>query len=630
MDTSDERHSLVFKEIESSADRVVLYALLIYFAIGVGLSFVHQTFFVGFGVGTFCLLAYFGSRLLFPSTRLYQYVSSTALAVFAAQFVFQMHGLFEMHFFVFIGSALLIAYQNWRLQLPLILLVLIHHSVFALLQYSGNADIHFTQLVHMDIATFVVHCLLATGIVAICGWWSFYLEKKTIEEHRLLEKLKTQLTNTKKNILFAEQISKGNFDSKSDNEGATDELGNALATMKESLSQAMKREAEEKFVTLGMNKIGDILRANSSNVQQLCDELIKGLVKYMNLNQGGLFLTDDEGEGNDLKLMACYAFERKRFLQKRIEIGQGLIGQCYLERDVLYVKDVPEDYIRITSGLGGALPSHILFVPIQTQDEIVGVLEVASFHGFDQNRIDFAKKICDNIASSVVSTRTAERVQNLLNKSQEQAEEMRAQEEEMRQNMEELSASQEEVLRRQMEGENVIKAVDSSLAVAEFDPTGTLLKANQNFLDLFGYSGDEVKGQHHRMFVNPYLRESKEFVEFWDALQSGVEQKGNFRRINKKGETIWINGNYTPMINQSGNVIKIMEVASDVTQFKNNELENKKLIEVLENKLAIIGQGSPDADVSRVVDQLSRDSSSALQHKKMRYSKTEEESHKYQ
>jgi methyl-accepting chemotaxis protein len=443
--------AVIFKEINAKADRFITNALIIYFLFGVALSFVYSTFTVGIGVGALCLVAYFGTKAWLPNSTLYQYVLGAVLAVFAAQFIYQMHGMFEMHFFVFVGSTILIAYQNWRLQLPLILLVVIHHGTFAYLQYAGNTEIYFTQLAYMDFITFLMHGALAAVIVAICGWWAYEFERRTLAEYHNTQLTENQLKSVNKNITFAEEISKGNLEFKSNHTDTSDELGNALLKMQQSLSVAAARERDEKFVTLGINQISEILRANNSNVQVLADELIRGIVKYMNLNQGGIFLQEGEGDDAYLELKACYAFERKKFLKKRIEIGEGLIGQCYLERDTIYLKDVPEEYIRITSGLGDAPPSNVLLAPIQTQDEIVGVLELASFSELDQNKIEFVKKICQSIASSVVSTRITERVQRLLKDSQMQTEQLRAQEEEVRQNMEEMNATQEEMARKEQE-----------------------------------------------------------------------------------------------------------------------------------------------------------------------------------
>src|SRR5690606_32889817 len=141
---------------------------------------------------------------------------------------------------------------------------------------------------------------------------------------------------------------------------------------------------------------------------------------------------------------------------RKISVEEGLVGQCFMERDVIYMTKVPQNYVQITSGLGEATPGCVILVPVMTADEIVGVFELASFKPLEQYRIDFLKKVCENIASSIVSSRVTERVKRLLAESQQQTEEMRAQEEEMRQDMEELQATQEEMRRKEQHAQEIL------------------------------------------------------------------------------------------------------------------------------------------------------------------------------
>lgn len=123
------------------------------------------------------MLAYYSAKLLLPDSDLYQYVLSTIYGVFMAQFIYQLHGLFEMHFFAFIGSALLIIYQNWKLQIPMLTVVMLHHAAFGYLQNSGFSGVYFTQLGYFEFSTFIIHISLAAVIFFVCGLWSYQLKK---------------------------------------------------------------------------------------------------------------------------------------------------------------------------------------------------------------------------------------------------------------------------------------------------------------------------------------------------------------------------------------------------------------------------------------------------------------------
>ncbi|HXB45892.1 MAG TPA: response regulator, partial [Puia sp.] len=107
----------------------------------------------------------------------YQYVLSAILGIFMAMYIYQMHGLFEMHFFAFIGSAVLITYQNWKLQIPIMVVVVVHHATFSYLQNIGFYKVYFSQLNYFELQTFIIHAILAAIIFFICGLWSYHLKK---------------------------------------------------------------------------------------------------------------------------------------------------------------------------------------------------------------------------------------------------------------------------------------------------------------------------------------------------------------------------------------------------------------------------------------------------------------------
>ena len=165
------------REVKKRSDRLMNYFLIGFFIAGFIFATFYDTWMIAFSVGGLCLLAYYSTKLTMPDSDLYQYVLSTVITIFMAQFIYQMHGLFEMHFFAFIGSAILITYQNWKLQLPMLILVTTHHAVFAWLQYTGNESIFFTRLPYMDLDTFIIHVVLASVIFFICGLWAYQLKK---------------------------------------------------------------------------------------------------------------------------------------------------------------------------------------------------------------------------------------------------------------------------------------------------------------------------------------------------------------------------------------------------------------------------------------------------------------------
>jgi PAS domain S-box-containing protein len=275
---------------------------------------------------------------------------------------------------------------------------------------------------------------------------------------------------------FIEAVSAGNYDVELEggSNGEVDDLTNLLVTMRNKLKQTAEDDRKRNWATSGLAQIGEILRTNTKSISELYDNIIRFVVKYTGSNQGGLFILNEEDENNSfLELVSCYAFERKKYLKRNIGIGEGLVGQCYLERERIYMVQVPEDYAIITSGLGGVSANAMLLVPLKVNDKIFGVIEIASLKEYEEFEIELVEKFAESMASTISTVKTNESTRILLEKSQQQAEEMKAQEEEMRQNMEELSATQEEMSRKNSEVEKLLsesskKEVDLKIKLEDF------------------------------------------------------------------------------------------------------------------------------------------------------------------
>jgi len=395
------------------------------------------------------------------------------------------------------------------------------------------------------------------------------------EIEEMSKALNTSIIELNKKTDFANQIGFGNLDHEFKLVSDEDELGLALINMRNSLTKARieeeKRKIEDekrRWTNEGLAKFADILRQNNNDLTKLSTEIIKNLVYYLGANQGGLFLLNDDDKNHVfLNLISAFAYDTKKFVDRTIELGDGIVGTCAIERETIYMTDIPQDYISITSGLGGANPDSLLIVPLNMEDTVYGVIEIASFKKFEDYQIEFVEKVGQNIASTLSSVQINIKTNELLEKFQQQSEEMAAQEEEMRQNMEELQATQEEAARKGAEMESLIHALDQSSYVIEYDLDGYITKANDNYLTLLNMKRSDIIGVHHADKMEFDDQQKTEYTKFWTDLRLGKTRKERTKAI-VNGKTYHFFEIYSPLFDENGNVTKILKISHELADFK--------------------------------------------------------------
>ena len=286
-------------------------------------------------------------------------------------------------------------------------------------------------------------------------------EGKTQDERTVIN---TLINNLSKASGFIKRISEGDYAVKWEglneaNQSSNQEnLAGALVQMREQMKAVKQEDQQRLWSTEGLSKVAEITRKHQEDIEQLANTLLSYLVSYTGSNQGALFFLQEElGEEPCLVLSACYAYDKKKHSEKRIKLGQGLVGQTFLEKKTLHLTQVPQQYVSITSGLGEATPTTLLLVPLIFNEQVMGILEMAAFDKFAAHQVLFLESVGEVIASAVATVRMNSQTKVLLEQSQEGTEALRAQEEEMRQNMEELQATQEEMERKAQEYEAVIE-----------------------------------------------------------------------------------------------------------------------------------------------------------------------------
>ena len=464
---------------------------------------------------------------------------------------------------------------------------------------NGIADIHRRFSIFYIIDTLPI-------LVAIAAYYiTRYVSIVRLEAAEFSER---EVTRQRKLYRFVQKLKEGDINADYSPE-ESDVLGKAIVNLRDTLKLSKEEEAarrkedeQRSWTAEGLAKFGEILRTEKNDIEELSYQIISNLVKYINANQGGFYLLDDTDPGDKFfNLTACYAYERRKYADRRIDWGEGLVGACALEKETTILKKVPDSYLKITSGLGTSSPKNLVLVPLKVNDEVHGVMELGSFHPFEQYIIDFIEKVAESIASTISSAKINIRTAKLLKESQEQAEILQTQEEQMRQNMEELQATQEEAARQAEKFISFTNSVNHTLIRAEYDVNGTLLYANTKFLNKLEYTANsDVEGKHISMFINK--KDRIWFDEIWESLAKGGHHfEGDMKHVTRNGKDLWTIATYTCVRNIHGGVEKVLFLAIDTTEQKNQSLDFEGQIEAL-NRSSIKVEFSPTGDIIDVND----------------------------
>jgi len=416
----------------------------------------------------------------------------------------------------------------------------------------------------------------------------------------VIKAINKMVGNLENATAFIQDIGRGNLQAQYRGIKQTDlekeSLAGALLDMRERMINVAESERNREWSNRGLTKFVEILRQNNDDLKKLAYNVLVELIQYVGVAQGGIYIVDEESEEQMYaELAAAYAFNKQKFLNLKIYPHEGVIGQVLIDKETIYLDDVPENYADITSGLGGAKPRSVLVVPLKLNEKLVGIIELASFKTFEKYQIEFIERLSNNIASTISNVKINERTRLLLEEQKRITEQIREQEEKTKNSILQLESAQAEMRKSEATLKAQSFAIASTLIEADYDMEGRLINANEQFLAKLKYKINEIKGKNHRIFLDTQSSYSEEYLKFWDNLRAGKTQTGEYKRIAKDGSEIWIRATYVPIATKKDDedgytrdFYKVICLAFDITEEKKRELDYQGQIEALRRSSIVI------------------------------------------
>jgi PAS domain S-box-containing protein len=383
----------------------------------------------------------------------------------------------------------------------------------------------------------------------------------------------------------------GNFEKQSDIIGFKHKIVNSsltlykhLETTENKLIKSGEETSQIKKFTDNLEEISKVLKSHHKNIITLSEQIIKSIVDLMDIAMGAIFLAQKNEEETILELVSSYAYHENKYHKKQFKLGESLVGACAAERRIVHLSKIPEDYLKILSGLGETSPKSLLIIPLIFEEEVLGVIELGSLNEFNEASVHFAESASTNIASTLSLAQNSIRNAGLLEQTRKQTKELEEQERKMKEALTELRSLQTKTAKSEAEIRSKLEAMNNTLLIVEYTTEGILLDANYKFLNTMHYSLEEIKGNNVIELLKEEDRE--ELLKVISMVKSGNFYESVMRRHTKQGQEKWFLASYTPVFNDEGVVQNILFFGIDITRIKVSEeklkLQVKEMTEEIE------------------------------------------------
>ncbi len=357
---------------------------------------------------------------------------------------------------------------------------------------------------------------------------------------------------------------------------------NELQSKLSSIENAVKIQNEEVALRQKISewnaKITEILQYSTS-VKELSHGVIRALTDFLEIEQAAsYFINDIDASDIFLELTAGFAYSKNRIFTEKISIQDGLTARCIKEKQEILLSEIPSDYIKIVSGFGETLPKYLVLVPLIFNNEVYGVIEMASLKEIQAYKIEFVKTIGENISSTFSGIRNNEKNATLLEQTRRQTEQVALHDKEIEEELNRLYQFRNQAEKTTALAQSIFSVFNYACGTAELDLKSSFLSVNSKFAQTIELKSSEIIGKSYTEIFNTSLSQDTIFTLF-DEIIAGNNRTIFDKIISPENKEIWLEMFLSPIKNPSGKVTHIIIAAYDKSDIyaTNNLMQNLKL-----------------------------------------------------
>ena len=306
-------------------------------------------------------------------------------------------------------------------------------SDFAIIKSSPNNEMGQLAYVCNEFIEFIKETTQAANHIASGDFTGKLNERGPYDI--LSKSMNQMIANFQSVITQTNRIAQGDLSIEVPVRSHKDVLGNSLNMMTRALRKSKEEKQVQYWLKSGQTQLNNTMRGEH-DLPTLSQRILDFVAKYLDCQVGAFYVMNSKEQ--TLQLISSFAFERRKNISNRYSPGEGLVGQAVLERQPIIVKEVPQDYVRISSGLGANLPTMVLIYPLLLDNTVKGVIELGSFTPISDTDLEWMKSIAEPVAIAIHTSKSHTQMKELLATTQHQSEQLQEQQDELRQSNEEL------------------------------------------------------------------------------------------------------------------------------------------------------------------------------------------------